>query len=155
METRSNFGFTAKYVKKGNAQGNSIYIYRQSVAANSVANPSGGYLSAGEYNWIVKSNAMGALAQKCSTTTPKVCTATFTGKANIKAVNRSTGTVYSLGGNYQFQVDVTDNGEPGASNTPTPDSYAIRVWNANGTYYRLGDPKAQRKVEAGNIQVRP
>jgi hypothetical protein len=91
----------------------------------------------------------------CSTTTPKVCTATFTGKANITAVNRSTGAAFSLGGNYQFQVDVTDNGEPGSSNTPTPDTYALRVWNTGGTYYQLGDPKAQLKLEGGNIQVRP
>jgi hypothetical protein len=118
-------------------------------------NPSGGYLPAGEYNWIVKSNAMSALTQRCSTTTPKVCTATFTGKANITAVNRSTGSALSLGGNYQFQVDVTDNGEPGSSTTLAPDSYALRVWNAGGTYYRLGAPNAQVKIEGGNIQIRP
>jgi hypothetical protein len=155
LKTRSNFGFTVKYLKNGNIQGNSLYIYRQTVAANSVANPSGGYLPAGEYNWIVKSNAMGALTQKCSTTTPKVCTATFTGKANIKAVNRGTGSLFSVGGNYQFQVDVTDNGEPGSSNTPTPDTYAIRVWNNTGTYYQLGAATAQLEIDGGNIQVRP
>jgi hypothetical protein len=125
------------------------------VAANSVANPSGGYLPAGEYNWIIKSNAMSALTQTCSTTTPKICTATFTGKANITAVNRDTGAAFSLGGNYQFQVDVTDNGEPGASNTPAPDTYAIRIWNTTGTYYQLGAPNAQQKIDGGNIQVRP
>jgi hypothetical protein len=155
LKTRSNFGFTVKYLKNGNIQGNSLYIYRRTVAANTVANPSGGYLSAGEYNWIVKSNAMSALTQKCSTTTPKVCTATFTGKANITAVNRSTGSAFSLGGNYQFQADVTDNGEPGSSNTPAPDTYALRVWNTAGTYYQLGAPNAQLKLEGGNVQVRP
>ena len=155
LKTRSNFGFTVKYLKNGNIQGNSLYIYRQTVAANNVANPSGGYLPAGDYNWIIKSNAMSALTETCSTTTPKVCTATFTGKANITAVNRDTGATFSLGGNYQFQVDVTDNGEPGSSNTPAPDTYAIRVWNAAGTYYQLGSPKAQLKIDGGNIQVRP
>jgi hypothetical protein len=155
LKTRSNFGFTVKYLKNGNLQGNSLYIYRRTVGANTVANPSGGYLPAGEYNWIVKSNAMSALTQKCSTTTPKVCTSTFTGKANITAVNRDSGAAFSLGGNHQFQVDVTDNGEPGSSNTPAPDTYALRVWNAGGTYYQLGAPNAQLKIEGGNIQVRP
>jgi MBG domain (YGX type) len=155
LNTRSNLGFTVKYLKNGNTQGNSVYIYRRTVAANSVANPSGGYLSAGEYNWIIKSNAMSALSQKCSTTTPAVCTATFTGKANITAVNRATGSASSLGGNQQFQVDVTDNGEPGSSTTTTPDSYAIRVWNTSGTYYQLGSATAQLRLEGGNIQVRP
>jgi hypothetical protein len=155
LNTRSNFGFTAKYLKRGDIQGNSLYIYRRTVVANTVANPSGGYLPAGEYNWIVKSNAMGALTEKCSTTTPKVCTATFTGQANVTAENLTTGSAFSFGGNYQFQVDVTDNGEPGSSNTRTPDTYAIRVWNTGGTYYQLGDPRAQVPIEGGNIQVRP
>jgi hypothetical protein len=155
LKTRSNFGFTVKYLPKGNIQGNSLFIYRQSVAANSVANPSGGYLPAGEYNWIVKSNAMSALTQKCSTATPKVCTATFTGKANITAVNRHTGAAFGLGGNSQFQVDVTDNGEPGSSSASAPDSYAIRVWNTTGTIYQLGGAAAQLELEGGNIQVRP
>jgi hypothetical protein len=155
LKTRSNFGFTVKYLRNGNVQGNSLFIYRRTVLVNTVVNPSGGYLPAGEYNWIVKSNAMSALTQKCSTTTPKICTATFTGKANITAVNRSTGSAFSLGGNHQFQVDVTDNGEPGSTNTVTPDSYALRVWNAGGTYYQLGAPNAQVKIEGGNIQIRP
>ena len=36
---------------------------------------------------------------------------------------------YSLGGNYKFQVDVTDNSEPGSSPGAGPDTYAIRVWD--------------------------
>ena len=111
-------------------------------------------MPAGEYNWIVKSNAMTGLTQKCTTTTPKVCTATFTGKSNITAVNRATGVAYSLGGNRQFQVDVTDKREPGSSST-TPDTYAIRVWDGDGTYYQYGTPAAQKALEGGNIQVRP
>lgn len=50
---------------------------------------------------------------------------------------------------------MTDNGEPGSSNTPAPDTYALCVWNATGTYYQLGNPKAQLKIEGGNIQVSP
>jgi hypothetical protein len=155
LNSRSNFGFTVKYLKNGNIQGNSLYIYRKTVSAGSIANPSGGFLPAGSYNWIIKSNSMTGLAQSCTDTTPKVCTATFTGKSNITAVNRLTGVAYSLGGNRSFQVDVTDNGEPGAKVAPVPDTYAIRVWESSGTYYQLGTPTAQRNLEGGNVQVRP
>src|SRR5439155_15200791 len=89
--SRSNFGFTVKYLKNGNIQGNSLYIYRKTVAANSIANPAGGYLPAGAYNWIIKSNAMQGLNQYCNAATPQTCYAQFTGKSTITAVNRSTG----------------------------------------------------------------
>ena len=56
-------------------------------------------------------------------------------------MNRMTGIAYSLGGNYNFQVDVTDYGEPGSSPGAGPDKYAIRVWDpTTGTYYPLGTP---------------
>jgi len=157
LGTRSNFGFTVKYLKSGGIQGNSLYIYRKTVAANSTANPSGGYLPAGQYNWIIKSNSMTGLSQTGDTPCPTgvVCKSTFTGKSNVTAVNRATGVAYSLGGNRQFQVDVTDLGEPGASSSTTPDTYAIRVWDGSGTYYQLGTPSGQRNLEGGNIQVRP
>ena len=156
LGSKSNFGFTVKYLKNGNVQGNSLYIYRKTVAANTVVNPAGGFLPAGEYNWIIKSNAMTGLTQTCTTTTPKVCKATFTGKANITAVHRTSGVAYSLGGNYQFQVDVTDNSEPGSSPGAGPDTYAIRVWDTStGTYYQLGTSTGQALINGGNIQVRP
>jgi hypothetical protein len=84
------------------------------------------------------------------------CTAEFTGKNTVTAVDRVTGVAYSLGGNYSFQVDVTDNGEPGSSAATTPDTYAIRVWTSSGgTYYQLGTPTSQVPLNGGNIQVRP
>ncbi len=156
LGTKSDFGFTAKYLKNGNIQGNSQYTYRKTLTADQVANPAGGYLPAGDYDWTIKSNAMTALGQSCTSTKPKVCTATFTGKSTITAVNRATGIAYGLGGNNQFQVDVTDNGEPGSGKATTnPDTYAIRVWDASGTYYQLGTPTAQLPLNGGNIQVRP
>jgi hypothetical protein len=163
--SRSNFGFTVKYLKNGNIQGNSLYIYRKTVAANSIAIPTGGFLPAGEYNWIIKSNAMLGLVQSCTATTPTVCKAQFTGKSTITAVNRSTGVAYSLGGNNQFQVDVTDAREPGSSPGAGPDTYSIRVWSSSGDYYKVGYPLASATppalpggtiaINGGNIQVRP
>ncbi len=157
LGTRSNFGFTVKYLKNGGIQGNSLYIYRKTVGANEVANPSGGHLPAGSYNWIIKSNSMTGLSQSGGAPCPTnvVCKSTFTGKSSVTAVNRTNGVAYSLGGNRQFQVDVTDRGEPGSSSSTTPDTYAIRVWDSSGTYYRLGTTAAQRALEGGNIQVRP
>ena len=156
LGSRSNFGFTVKYLKNLNIQGNSLYIYRKTVAASSVANPAGGFLPAGQYNWIIKSNAMGTLSQTCTATTPKVCNASFEGKSNITAVNRATGVAYSLGGNYNFHVDVTDNSEPGSSPGAGPDTYTIRVWDSTlGDYYKLPGFPTQTKIDGGNIQVKP
>jgi uncharacterized repeat protein (TIGR01451 family) len=156
LGTRSNFGFTVKYLKNLNVQGNSLYIYRKTVGANSVVNPAGGFLPAGQYNWIIKSNAMSSLNQTCSNTTPKVCNASFEGKNNITAVNRATGLAYSLGGNYNFHVDVTDNSEPGSTPGAGPDTYTMRVWdNTTGTYYVLPGFPTQTKIDGGNIQVKP
>ncbi|KRB43108.1 hypothetical protein ASD90_22290 [Terrabacter sp. Root181] len=155
LGTKSNFGFTVKYLKNGNIQGNSLYIYRKTLGAAEVANPTGGYLPAGSYNWIIKSNSMTGLTQSCPSGTLIGCTATFTGKSTITAENRTTGVQYSLGGNNQFQVNVKDNGEPGSSSATTPDTYALRVWDSSGTIYQLGTPTGQLALNGGNIQVRP
>jgi len=89
------------------------------------------------------------------------CKATITGKNTIQAVDRLTSVPYSIGGNYQFQVDVTDNQEPGASPGAGPDQYAIRVWSTSGTYYELGDTYDDNgmllgplDIMGGNIQVK-
>jgi hypothetical protein len=156
---KSNFGFTVKYLKNANIQGNSLYIYRRSnvnlAAEYPSLNLSPAPLPNDSYNWIIKSNSMTGLTQSCGTTTPIVCKAEFTGKSTITAVSRTTGVAYSLGGNNQFQVDVTDNSEPGSSPGAGPDTYAIRVWNSGGTTYQLGMPTTQQAINGGNIQVRP
>ena len=50
LASRSNFGFTVKFLKNGNIQGNSLYIYRVRTDIGQGAR---------DYNWIIKSNAMG------------------------------------------------------------------------------------------------
>jgi hypothetical protein len=156
---RSNFGFTVKYLKNANIQGNSLYIYRRSnvnlAAEYPSLNLSPAPLPSDSYNWIIKSNSMVGLTESCGTTTPIVCKAEFTGKSTITAVSRTTGVAYSLGGNNSFQVDVTDNSEPGSSPGAGPDTYAIRVWNGAGTYYQLASPTTQQPINGGNIQVKP
>lgn len=165
---RSNFGFTVKYLKNGQIQGNSLFIYRSrtDLGPLGIGAPSG----VRDYNFIVKSNAMDSLVQNCTTpaTGGLPCWATFTGKSNLKAVDRSTGIAYTFGsgtiGNQQsFQVDVTDASEPGSSPGSGPDSYAIRIWTSNGTYYQVGTSSTdgtyahrgtQIPLTGGNIQVR-
>lgn len=72
------------------------------------------------------------------------------------APDRATGIDDAPGGHYQFQIDVTDNGEPGSKAATTPDTYAIRVWNATtGDYYRSGKPTAHIAINGGNLQVKP
>lgn len=112
---------------------------------------------------------MGALNQACSTSTgTEPCWATFTGSLNIKAVDRITGIEYTLSSGYignqaTFQVDVTDNGEPGASSSPKPDQYAIKVSTSKGLLYQVGAPRSsltgggdgsRLDLAGGNIQVR-
>jgi hypothetical protein len=91
-------------------------------------------------------------------TTPK--TARFTGRNTVKAIDRLTGTTYSLSGtiNYNFQVDVTDAGEP--SSVTNPDKYAMRVWTTTGDYKVIGAygtngaNTAQVPLQGGNLQVK-
>jgi hypothetical protein len=153
--TRANFGFNVKSDNTGRVKGQSLYIYRVTVSDRSVRNDTGGFLPAGFYSWIVKSNAISTLSQRCTTSAPLVCTASFAGKANVTAVNSQTRLAYSLGGNFSFQIDVTDAGEPGSSAGSTADQYAVRLLQKDGTlYYRLGTPTNQIRLAGGNIQVR-
>ncbi len=158
---RSNLGFNAKRLKNGSVQGNSLYIYRD-------RRDIGNGLGVRDYNFQVKSNSWQGggltLNTKCNTTvTPFTdCTASLVGKATVTAIDRSTGKEYSLGGGYNFRVDVTDLGEPGSKAAPVPDRYGIKVWSSSGTYYQLyaGTPPnattfPQLGLNGGNIQVRP
>jgi hypothetical protein len=167
---RSNFGFTVKFLKNGNIQGNSLFIYR--TKADLGGKVAGAPYGMRDYNFIVKSNAWDGLFQKCSDSIgTEPCWATFNGKSNVKAVDRQTGIAYTLGaeliGNQQsFQVDVTDRGEPGASSSAAPDSYAIKVWTSSATFYQVGTPATtdkttgqyipgnQIQLSGGNVQVR-
>ena len=167
--SRSNLGFTVKRLKNGSVQGNSVYIYRKTINADSVKYGAD-YVPAGDYNWQIKSNSWqgGGLSINASCKTTSVpftnCTATFSGKANVTAISRRTGFAYALAGNFNYRVDVKDNGEPGANPAATPDSYGIKVWSdTTGTYYQLFNPPTQPpstsfpqlNLNGGNVQVRP
>ena len=152
---RNNFSFSVKNKQNGSGQGNNLFIYRTKADLGFLGAPAG----MRDYNFVVKGNSLSTL-QLSTTTNPK--TAKFTGKANITAVDRLTGIAYSLGGNYQYQVDVTDRGEPG-SGVANPDTYAIRVSDGVsnliviGTYTLSGGAyvnTSQVNLMGGNIQVK-
>jgi hypothetical protein len=157
--SRVSFGFTAKFLKNGKVQGNSLFIYRVTTDLSELV--PGAPEGLREYNWIIKSNAMQGLnVYDCPAGAKIGCKATITGKNNIQAVDRLTGVTYSLGGNYQFQVDVYDNREVNSPPSDKADQYAIRVWNASGVYYMLGDGYDANwrlkplEINGGNILVK-
>jgi hypothetical protein len=174
---KSNFGFTVKRQKNGALQGNSLFIYRRSGLNLRALAPNASPLPPSDlraYNFRIKSNSWvgGGLNMACTTAAPVKCTATFSGKNNIQAIDRQTGVVYSLGGGYSYQVDVDDYSEPGSSPGAGPDGYAIRTWDTSGTYYKVGSPRtwigtadlwnpsytgygSRLPIVGGNIQVRP
>jgi hypothetical protein len=83
---------------------------------------------------------------------PAAVKAIFNGKANLQDITNPLSPV-SLGGNLTLQVEMTDRGEPG--NT---DSYALTVWNSDGgiTYASnwVGNKTTEMTLTRGNIQVR-
>jgi hypothetical protein len=144
---RGHLSFTMRYLPSGEPQGKNLYSYRDRLDLAAFGAPAG----LRDYNLVVKSNAMTAM-QLNSTATP--ATGTFTGKTNVMAVDRITGIAYNIsaGLNLQFQVDVTDQGEPSTWNNP--DKYALRVWNTTGDFKVVGTKTAQLPLGGGNIQVK-
>jgi Big-like domain-containing protein len=120
-----NLGFTIRFQKSGQVQGQSLYIYRE----------------AGKI-YRFKSNSWDGLGF------PSTSRATFQGKCNLTVSDAATGTVIdSLGrGNLKCQWDVTDNGEPGSS-----DIYSVVVRSPDGTQVVH---QASGVLKGGNIQVK-
>lgn len=136
---RINFGFNAKYLRSGQAQGSLLVILRR---------PEG--------NYILKSNSLGTLTVTKSS--DGWYYATLQGKATYQ-VPTSTGLLacgaYKCG-NYSFTMYVEDLKEPGAG----MDRFWIQVTPpAGGTAVQTGlsmptTPSVNAKViQGGNIQI--
>src|SRR5439155_611459 len=83
---KGNFGFTAKTLKSGSVQGNSLFVYRtltnlRTVGVTTAPNDTR------SYNFIVKSNALDGL-RTCNVVGKLPCDAQLTGKSNVRAVDR-------------------------------------------------------------------
>ena len=132
---KSNFGFNVKYNSSGkNLQGRVNVIVR----------------GADNHVYQIKGNSMTSLSANNSN--PLSRTAVFNGKANITDITNPLNTI-SLGGNMTLQMNVTDRGEPGNS-----DSIAITVWdNAGGLWYSSnwnGMRTVEQVLGGGNLLVR-
>jgi hypothetical protein len=126
--SKANFGFNVKYNKSGkNLQGNVNIIVRYN-----------GHV------YQIKSNAMDSLGVSGTQ-------ANFTGKASIQDITNPLNPV-SVDGNATLQVWVTDNGDPGSS-----DTLAIQVLSKDGGTWFTSNWDGTRTVEqvlgGGNLSV--
>src|SRR5574341_364776 len=111
--SKANFGFNVKYNKKGtNLQGNVNIIIR-----------SGGRV------YQIKSNSLQSLGvnpSSCAQAGPtRPCMANFISKANLRDITDPNNPI-GLGGNLTLQMQMTDKGEPGLS-----DTISFALWDGN------------------------
>ncbi len=122
---KANFGFNARYLKKGAPKGNLVYVFR------------------GEYqgipaDFVIKSNAVDALAFAGSDFPIQ---ATLQGKCTIQINQASNGAPLYSEGNATFQASVTDTNDAG-------DSFALTVYLKNGVPYKS---LPETLLQGGNI----
>ncbi len=135
--TKSNFGFNVKYNNSGrNLQGR----------VNVIVRGSGGRV------YQIKGNVMRTLSVQTVSNNPLVKSAIFTGKANITDVTDPLNPI-ALGGNNTLQMELTDRGEPG--NT---DTIGISLLNDAGGLLFSSNWNGTRTIEqilgGGNLVVR-
>lgn len=129
VDDHGNFGLAVRYKSKSTTpSGQSVYVFRGSDG----------------YDYVVKSNSWQGGGLSFGTNT-----AGFSGKANVTAIDPSTGMAVSGigGGNYTYRVDVADDGSTG-------DTYAISVYDSTGSlYHQAGTSSTQLPLGGGNIVV--
>jgi hypothetical protein len=133
--TKTNFGFNVKYNKGGkNLQGNINIIFRRMES---------GVLRV----YQIKGNALTTLDVN-----PNTGKATFFCKANLKDITDPLNPI-TLAGNSPLKVTMTDNGEPGKS-----DTISITYWNQDGGLWFSSNwsvtDTAEQLLSGGNLVVR-
>jgi len=128
---KGNLGFNARTNKKGQPQGQMVYIYR------------------GTYNgvpadFVIRSNALSALAFGGKTYPIPV---TLQGKGTIQINRSSDGALLYSEGNATFQATVVDSGMNSGIGS---DSFALVVYDKNGVVYK-NVPTAP--LQGGNVVV--
>jgi hypothetical protein len=133
---KTNFGFNVGYNKTGkNIHGNMNIIFRRSV---------GGIV----HTYQIKANAMNSLGVNIAN--PAAQAAVFVSKANLTDITNPLAP-QSLGGNLTLQVNLTDKGEPGAS-----DQIAISLYNGSTLMYSskwTGTQTAELLLSGGNLVI--
>lgn len=134
--SKNNFGMSVKFNQTGNnLQGHLNTIIRRTE-------------SDGLHVYQIKANVMTSLAVQPTTAGGKV---TFNGKASIRDITNPLLAV-SVDGNATLQVKMTDNGQPG-----TTDSIAITVWNKQGGLWYSSNwnttTTIKQVLDGGNLKV--
>jgi hypothetical protein len=132
---KSNFGFNVKYNSSGkNLQGR----------VNVIVRGSDGRV------YQIKGNVMRTLS--VNNANPNARKAVWSGKASLTDVTDPLNPI-ALGGNATFQMEMTDRGEPGSS-----DSLSITLWNDAGGLLHSSNWNGTRSIEqtiaGGNLVVR-
>jgi hypothetical protein len=128
QSSQGNFGFSVRCKSGTTPSGQSVYSFR----------------GRDGNNYTIKSNSWSGGGISFGTNT-----ASFSGKANVTAINPSTGLpVSGIGGrNYTYRIDVTHNGTIG-------DTYAISVYTPTGAlYHQAGTTSKQLTLRGGGIVV--
>ena len=124
---KSNFGFVARYNKKGKPQGQMVYIWPA------------------QYNGVdaiyrIKSNALTGLSFNGATYS---ISATLAGGANITITDLN-GDLLFGDGNWRFVATVTD------ANLKTGDKFAITIWDKQNQLYKT---VATTLLAGGNVVI--
>jgi hypothetical protein len=132
---KSNFGFNVKYNNSGkNLQGR----------VNVIVRGTNGRV------YQVKGNVMTSLSANNSNLLAR--TAVFNGKANVTDITDPLNPA-PLGGNLTLQLNMTDRGEPGST-----DTIGITVWDSAGGLWHASNWNGTRTIEqmlgGGNVVVR-
>jgi hypothetical protein len=114
---KGNFGFTARYNKNGQPQGQMVYIYR-------------GIYNGVAADFIIKSNALTAL-QFVGTAYP--ISSTLQGKCTIQVNDTSTGASLFSDGAASFKAVVIDTNKSSGIGF---DSFALTVWDKKAVVYK-------------------
>ena len=115
---KGNFGFNARYNKKGKPQGQMVYVYR-------------GMYDGVQADFIIKSNALDSLSFSGADTYP--ISGTLQGKCNLQ-INRASDGMQLFGeGNATFVAEATDSGKSSGIGF---DLFELNVWDKDGNLYK-------------------
>jgi hypothetical protein len=136
--SKANLGFNVKYNKTGtNLQGNLNIVIR-----------SGGRV------YQIKSNSLQSLGvnpSSCARATfTSPCKANFVSKANLTDITNPNAPI-SLGGNLILQVQMTDKGNPGSS-----DTFSFALWNGSQLLFSnnwTGTSTIEQILKGGNLVI--
>jgi hypothetical protein len=129
---KGNFGFNARYNKRGSPQGQMVYVYR-------------GYYNGVLADFIIKSNALEALS---FSGTQYPITATLQGKCNLQINRASDGVQLWSDGNATFVATVIDSDNTSGIGS---DAFRLSVWDKNGVPYKM---VPSTSLSGGNLVVR-